>query len=235
MSNVDFGLIPPFVRIKSVDMPQFWPAIVQHLLPLLKQFSGNFTNSPMLQLNASIEWSNFPVRSFTDSDSNQSFDEFPKLLSCLRIMFEIFEQCSPQFTFYVNARNYRQLDSMPLIASTLELPSVQVSENVHFYFPAINRYVYYSWDSMQYQVKTISDWLHRPYVGGGTISTPRVDYIRSLTIGSTEHRDMSFSRYRIGQLFEDLKVVSFYPNFNVLNLARVKLSNVCGELGTGTL
>ena len=56
MPSVDFGrAIPSFVRIKSVYMRQFWPSIAQHLLPLLKQFSANFTNSPKLHLSTSID------------------------------------------------------------------------------------------------------------------------------------------------------------------------------------
>ena len=109
----------------------------------------------------------------------------------------------------------QQLDSFPLITSILELPSVQTSENVQFLFPGYFLRVYNSPNtrvlqqySCQDQVKVISDWLLRPYVRGGT---PPAEYIRSLTIGSTEreHRPMNSSQNNIEQLIEDLKEVSF--------------------------
>ena len=205
MSTVDFGEIPPFVRIESVYMRQFWPSISRHLLPLLKQFSGNFTNSLMLHLNSSI-----------DLDFIESFATSMEFLSCLRVLLEIFEQCLPQLTFCVNFRYYQQLDSLSLIASTLELSSVQASEKVHFLFPAFGEgYRNNNQHAFQNQVKVISDWLHRPYVKGGN---HRSEYIRSLAIGSTEieHRLMLISRSSIEQLIENLKVVSFLSKFYCL-------------------
>ena len=212
MPNVDFGPIPPFVHIKSVYMRQFWPQIIR-LLPLLRQFSGNFTNSLMLHLNTSIDWYNLRGHSFTGSDIGRSYDVFLEFVSCLRIMLEIFEQCLPLLTFCVN---YQQMDILSLIASTLELSSVQESEKVHFLFPAFGGgYRNNNQHSFQNQVKVISDWLHRPYVKGGN---NRSEYIRSLAIGSTEieHRLMLISRSSIEQLIEDLKVVSFLSKFYCL-------------------
>ena len=211
MSTVDFGAVPPFVRIKSVYMHQFWPSIAQSLLPLLKQFSGNFFTSPKFYLNALITDN---VKSFAELFAS-SLD----FVSCLRGMLEIFERCSPQFTFCVNGRCFQRMNSRPLIASTLELPSVQASDNVHFLFPAV---IFVENLGGQYALKVISDWLHRPYVRG---STPSIEYVRSLTIGSTkrEHRLVSISRNSIEQLIEDLKVVSFSSKFwCLLNLTHIK-------------
>ena len=49
-------------------------------------------------------------------------------------MFEIFEQCLPQFTFCLDSYKRQQIDTLPLIAIAfvLELSSVQATENVHF-------------------------------------------------------------------------------------------------------
>ena len=198
MHSVDFGAIPSFVRIKSVYMHQFWPSIAQSLLPLLKQFSGNFINSLKFHLNASI--ADNDVKLFGEFFAN-SMD----FVLCFLGMLKIFERCSPQFTFCVNGRSFQRMDSRPLIASTLELPSVQASDNVHFLFPAV---VFVENLGGQHALKVISDWLHRPYVRG---SSPSIEYVRSLTIGSTkrEHRLVSISRNSIEQLIEDLKVVSF--------------------------
>ena len=192
-------------------MRQFWPSISQHLLPLLKQFSGNYDKSLKFHLNGSIDFNRYlSGHSLTDND--KSFDEFfaspVEFVSCLRGMLGIFEQCSPQFTFCVNSRTRQQKETLPLIASTLELPSVQASENVHFLFPAI-----YNWNNQhQNHVKVISDWIHRTYV---IASTPPVEYIRSITIGSAEkdHRLISISENDVKQLIEDLKLVSFLFKF----------------------
>ena len=222
MHHVNFGEIPPFVRIKSVYMLQFWPAIARYLLSLLKQFSGNFINSLNLHLHASADWYNLLGHLSTDSaKSFEAFGEYfassMEFLPCIRGIFEIFEQCLPQLTFYLNGRPHQQLDSLPLIASTLELPSVQASENVHFLVPdPDNRY--YLWalkHSYQDQVNVISDWLHRPYVSNSN-STPPVEHIRSLTIGSTERKHWLTCIYRnntIEQWIEDLKKVSFLSKF----------------------
>ena len=202
MHSVDFGAIPSFVRIKSVYMHQFWPSIAQHLLPLLKQFSGNFFTSPKFYLNATI------------TDNVKSFAEIfaspMDFVSCLRKMLEIFERYSPQFTFCMHGRSFHRMGSLPLTASTLELPSVQASDNVCFLFPDN---AYGTWNilhSNQNQVKVISDWLHRPYVRASASTSP-IEYVRSLEIRSIErgHRLMIISRNSIEQLIEDLKVVSF--------------------------
>ena len=185
MPNMDFREIPSFVCIKSVYMRQIWPQIIR-LLPLLKQFSGNFSNSLKFHLNALIgfDYDNF--------NCSKSFDEFFKSSAefawCLRRMLEIFERCSPQFTFCVNGPQRQHITfTLPLIAATLELPSVQASDNVHLLLPNNGYYGYCSWVlqlSIQNQVKVISDWLHRPYVSGGN---HRSEYIRSLTSTEREH------------------------------------------------
>ena len=206
MSYVNFGAIPPFVCIKSVYMSQFMPWIVQPLLPLLKQFSGNFITSPKFHLNSSIGLdSNF----YSLKSADESFKGEAEFVSCLHGTFEIFEQCLPPLTFCVNSP--KQIDILALIASALELLSVQVSEKVHFLLPAhifISLFVPYVFQKNK--VKVISDWLHRPYVRGGT---PPTEYIciRSLTIGSTQREDgpMKSSQNNIEQLIEDLKEVSF--------------------------
>ena len=225
MSTVDFGEIPPFVRIKSVYMRQFWTSISRHLLPMLKQFSGNFISSLNVRLNASIDWYNkLPGHSFNDRDFFPiNYDEFfaspMEFVSCLREILEIFEQCLPQFTFCVNDPYYQEMDSLSLIASTLGLSSVQVSDNVRFLFPALSEYYYHrdNQHSFQNQVKVISDWLHRPYMRSSS-NTPSFECIRSLTIGSTERglRLMSISRNNIEQLIEDLKLVSFLLFIKIL-------------------
>ena len=107
--------------------------------------------------------------------------------------------------------------TLPLIAATLELPSVQASDYVHF---LLQNNGYCSWvlqHSIQNQVKVISDWLHRPYVSGGN---HRSVYIRSLTIGSTEreHMQRSISENNVRQLIDDLKRVSFFILILVLFL-----------------
>ena len=212
MPTVDFGTIPSFLRIKSVYMRQFWPQIIQ-LLPLLKQFSDNYDNSLNFHLNGSFVF-NYHLFGHILQEYENSFGKFFKseaeFVSCLRGMLQIFERCPSQFTFCMNSRSRKQMGTLPLIASTLELPSVQASENVHFIFPNTDycpRHIQYSYTN---QVKVISDWLHRSYVHGGT-GTPPVEYIRSLTIGSTEreHMLMTVLRDNIEQLIEDLKVVSF--------------------------
>ena len=197
-------------------MRQFWPSIAQHLLPLLKQFSSNFINSPKFRLDASIYL--YTLLSFTD-DNDKFFATQTEFVSCLRVMLGIFEQCSPQLNFCLKIRHNQNMESLPLIASTLELPSVQASKNVHFLLPADfympSIYGYYTGNyqhSRQEQVKAIPDWLHRPCVSSSTVRTPQVEYTRSLTIGSTEreHRLKSISRIDIEPLIEDLKVVSFF-------------------------
>ena len=229
MSYVNFGEIPPFVCIKSVYIRQFRPAIAQHLFPLLEQFSGNYIDALKFHLDASIdlhEHGKF-LHSFRDNDRSldELFSNRMEFVSCLRKMLEIFKQCSPQFTFCVNERNHQQIDSLPLIGFILELSSVQASENVHFLFPAhfvmpsmFNGYCSWTWNnqhSYQNRMKVISDWLHRPYVSSSTVIPPRVEYIRSLTIGSSErgHRITSISCDDVLKLIDDLKVASFLFKF----------------------
>ena len=203
---MDFGEIPPFVCIKSVYIRQFWPQIIR-LLPLLKQFSGNFITSLKFHLNASIGDCTF--------GSGELFASPMEFVSCLRGMLELFELCSPQFTFCVNRRQPQQKDTLTLIASTLELSSVQTSENVHFLLPAIDEncswnqpYSYQNLSKEISDLKVISEWLHQPYERG---STPPIEYVRSLTIRSTEreHRLISISEDDVVQLIDDLKAVSF--------------------------
>ena len=211
LPNVDFGEIPPFVCIKSVYIRQFWPQIIR-LLPLLKQFSGNFINSLKAHLNASIGLD-------CTFGSGELFASPMEFASCLRKMLEIFELCSPQFTFCVNGHQRKQKDTLTLIASTLELSSVQTSENVHFLLPAINENcswnIPYSYKNLSKEIsdlKVISEWLHQPYERG---STPPIEYVRSLTIRSTEreHRLISISEDDVVQLIDDLKLVSFLFKF----------------------
>ena len=123
------------------------------------EFSGNFVNSPKFHLNASI---------CLLSDCNRgSFKSFGELFAtplefvwCLRRMLEIFEQCSPQFTFCVNGPQPQHISfTLPLIAATLKIPSVQASYNVHLLSPNNGDYEYCSWvlqHSFQNQVKVIS-------------------------------------------------------------------------------
>ena len=223
MHYVNFGEIPPFVRIKSVYMLQFWPAIARHL-SLLEQFSGNFINSLNLHLHASDDWYKLLGHLSTDSaKSSEAFGEYfassMEFLPCICEIFEIFKQCLPQLIFHVNGtsnhKSNQQVDLLPLISSILELPSVQSSENVHILFPDNG---YCRWADFEYayddQVHIISDWLHRPYVSGSN-STPPVEHIRSLTIGSTERKHWltGISRNNIEQLIEVLKKVSFLSKF----------------------
>ena len=194
----------------------------------------------MLHINASIECDyDLPDHSRTDSDSNESFDDLSEFLSCLRVMlWTYFEECSPQLTFCVDGL-YQEMNTLLPIAYTLELPFVQACKNVCFVLPKINGYAIHSYKltrGLPYQnhEKVISDWLHRPYVSG---STPRVEDIRSLTIGSTEHRFMIISHIKIIDLTEDLKEVSLIEilmSFK-FSLAQIKLSNACGKVGTGTV
>ena len=190
-------------------MRQFWPSIAQHLLPLLKQFSGNFINSLKFHLNASI--ADNDVKLFGEFFAN-SMD----FVLCFLGMLKIFERCSPQFTFRVNNQSFQRMNSLPLIASTLELSSIQASENVCFIFPAVvfveTLLQYSNQNLLKVDLKVISDWLHRPYMRG---STPTVEYIRSLTIGSKEreHRLTSIPQNNIEQLIEDLKVVRYLCKF----------------------
>ena len=213
MSYVNFGKIPPFVCIKSVHVRQFWPAIAQHLFPLLKQFSGNYIDALKFHLDASIDLHHLAVHS---QGYDRSFDELfasqMEFVSCLRKMLEIFEQCSSQLNFCLYVKSFR-MDSLSLITSTLELSSVQASENVHFILPALGGYYFRNnQHSFQNQVKVISDWLHRPYGSGGN---HRSKYIRTLTIGSIQrgHRLTSISEDNVVQLIDDLKVASFLFKF----------------------
>ena len=220
MPSVDFEPIPSFVRIKSVYMRQFWPSIAQHLLPLIKQFSGNFINSLNVRLNASIGL-DYNLFGGTFRSFGELFASPVGLMSCLHVMLGVFEQCSPQFTFCLDINDeYQRIDTLPLIASILELPLVEASDNVHFLIPTIILRRHYNDDNDAYRVKqsrlfdVISDWLHRPYVSG----TPPVGHMRSLEIGSAKNgQRLSISEDNVEQLIDHLKVVCIYFLFvNIL-------------------
>ena len=215
MPSVDFGIaIPPFVRIKSVYMRQFWPSISQHLLPLLKQFYGNFMNSLNFRLDGTIRFDNGLFGKSTCSGILFQDDLFAgqnEFMFCLCEMLEIFGQCSPQFTFCMNGRTHQQMDTLPLIASALELPSVQASNNVHFLIP-INNAFFSTQLSYQNLFKAICDWLHldRHYDNGKPPVKQTTN--RSLTIGSADSFYMLFldSIDCIEQLIDIVKVASFF-------------------------
>ena len=214
--SVDFGEIPPFVCIKSVYMHQFWPSIAQYLLPLLKQFSGNFINSPEFHLIASIGFDYY--LSGEPFKSDKFFSSPEEFVSSLRGILEIFKRCSPHFTFFVNSRQHHQMDTLLLIASALELPSVQASENVHFFiptFPTIRGFCS-TQQSHQNLFKIISDWLHLDRHNG---NPPVKQTTRSLTIGSAERDNMlTITPICVQQLIDILKVVRFFTYLNLYML-----------------
>ena len=203
MPSVDFGAIPPFVRIESVFMRQFWPSIAQHLLPLLKQFSGNFIDSLNLHLNGSIGTDYYYYLNCSKS-FDESFKSEAEFVSCLPGMLEIFEQCLPRLTFCVNSPQL--IDTMFLIASTLELHSVQASDNVNLLIPTVRGFCSTDYP-YQNKIKVISNWMHRQHVSGKPSAKPTIS--RSLTIGSIEGDNMSIiSANCVRQLIEILKLVS---------------------------
>ena len=200
-------------------MRQFWPQIIR-LLPFLRQFSGNFINSLNVRLNGSIGSDYYNINSSKSFD--EPFKSSAEFVSCLRGMLKIFKQCLPRLTFCVNSP--QPIEAMILIASTLELHSVETSENVNFLIPTIRGFCSpdYPYEN---QVKVISNWMHRQQVSGKPPAKPTVS--RSLTIGSIEGDNMSIiSANCVQQLIDILKLVSLYLNFLKIKRMAEKFNHV---------
>ena len=134
-------------------------------------------------------------------------------------MFEIFEGCSPEYTFSIHQLiDIHEIHLLSMVSAILIIPSVQESNNVRLSVLSESYYrgkkFYLRIYRRIQQIDAIVDWLHnldRQPVG----STPQIGRSRLLTIGSAESCQshllmMPVAADNIEHLIDSLKVVCFY-------------------------
>ena len=128
-------------------------------------------------------------------------------------MFEIFEECSPEYTFCIHQLiDIHEIHLLSLVSAILIIPSVQESNNVRLSVLSESYYRGKKFYRRIQPIDAIVDWLHnldRQPVD----STPQI--VRSLTIGSAESGQshlliMPAAEDNIGHLIDSLKVVCVF-------------------------